>query len=70
VTLQAAGAEAVSGTIYDVSASGIALVVDDEIAAGTLVQIEGVGFSGHGVVRYCRQHGPSYRLGVALEPTP
>ena len=68
VNLLAGGADAVPGTIYDVSGSGISVVVGSEISAGTPVQIDGDGCTGHGVVRHCRRHGQSYRLGVALGP--
>ena len=68
VSLRAGDADAVSGTIYDVSTSGIAVVVGSEISAGTPVQFEGTGFTGGGVVRYCYRQGQGYRLGVALEP--
>jgi len=68
VTILTGGADAVSGTIHDVSPSGISVVAESGISVGTLVQIDGEGFTGHGVIRYCRQHGQSYRLGVALGP--
>jgi len=68
VNLLAGGADAVPGTIHDVSPSGISVVAESEISVGTPVQIDGAGFTGHGIVRYCRQHGQSYRLGVALRP--
>ncbi|MGA2723758.1 MAG: PilZ domain-containing protein [Bryobacteraceae bacterium] len=68
VNLLAAGGDVVSGTIHDVSPSGISVVAESEISVGTPVQIDGDGFTGHGVVRYCRRHGQSYRLGVAVGP--
>jgi len=68
VNLVAGGAGAVAGTIHDVSPSGISVVTESEIKIGTSVQIDGHGFTGHGVVKYCRQHGHSYRVGVALSP--
>ena len=68
VNLLAAGGDVVSGTIHDVSPSGISVVAKTGITAGTRIQIDGDGFTGHGVVRYCYRHGQSYRLGVALEP--
>jgi hypothetical protein len=70
VTILTAGAGAVSGIIHDVSPSGMSLVAESEISVGTPVQIDGQGFTGHGVIRYCRRHGQSYRLGVALGPAP
>jgi hypothetical protein len=68
VNLLAGGADAVSGTIHDVSPSGISVVAESEISIGTLVRIEGAGFTGHGVVRYCSRQGQGYRVGVALGP--
>ena len=68
VNLLAGGADVVSGTIHDVSPSGISVVAKTGITAGTRIQIDGDGFTGHGVVRYCYRHGQSYRLGVAVGP--
>jgi hypothetical protein len=68
VNLLADGADAVSATIHDVAPSGISVVAESEISVDTPVQIDGDGFTGHGVVRYCRRHGQTYRLGVELEP--
>ena len=66
VNLVAGGDNAVSGTIHDVSPSGISVVAESGISVGTPVKIDGDGFTGHGVVRYCRRHGQSYRIGVSL----
>jgi hypothetical protein len=68
VSVRVGDANAFSGKIYDISASGIAVVAEGEISVGTSVQIDGDGFSGQGIVRYCCRHGEGYRLGVALEP--
>jgi len=68
VRLLTSGADAVSGTIHDISPSGISVAAESELTVGTLVQIDGEGFTGHGVIRYCRQHGQTHHLGVALEP--
>ncbi len=68
VNLLAGGADAISGTIHDISPSGISVVAESGISVGTLVQIDGNGFTGQGVIRHCCRHGQGYRLGVALGP--
>jgi hypothetical protein len=72
VTILAPGLERISGTIYDVSASGLGLDLETHSAlglgVGTRVVIDGQGFDAEGVVRYCERLGPVYRVGVDLKP--
>jgi hypothetical protein len=70
VTIMAAGLERIPGTIYDVSASGLGLDLETHnvLSPGTSVVIDGQGFAAIGVVRYCEDLGPVYRLGVELKP--
>jgi hypothetical protein len=68
VKLVAEGAVGISGSIYDVSISGIGVDTESGISPGTLVRIDGEGFAAEGVVRYCSRRGHLYRVGVALRP--
>jgi hypothetical protein len=71
VTILAAGLERISGTIYDVSNSGLGLDLETHngLEPGTSVVIDGQGFAAEGVVRFCERLGPVYRVGVQLKPT-
>ena len=66
VSLIGGAGEAVTGTIYDVSISGLAVEADSAMCIGLPVRIEGEGFTGEGVVRYCGQHNSRYRIGIIL----
>ena len=50
VSLTGDAGEAVTGTIYDVSISGLAVDTDSAMHIGLPVRIEGQGFTGEGVV--------------------
>jgi len=54
----------VPGTIYDVSPSGLSVVVETAIQAGEVVHIESQGLEGEASVRYCRPHKIGYIVGL------
>jgi len=60
------GDKAARGSVYDVSLSGLAVEADAAIHPGAPVKIEGEGFIGAGVVRYCGLHHGRYRIGIEL----
>jgi hypothetical protein len=66
VNLIVNGAGPVSGTIYDISVSGLGVQTETNIALGSPVGIDGDGFTAEGVVRYSAIRGGKYRLGVEL----
>jgi hypothetical protein len=68
VTLLVDGVDQIPGTIRDVSISGISLETKSGIACNTVVLIDGPGFVGEGIVRYCEPFGPVFRVGVQLRP--
>jgi hypothetical protein len=70
VSLTGDAGEAVTGTIYDVSISGLAVDTDSAMRIGLPVRIEGQGFTGEGVVRYCGQHNGRFRIGIILNSPP
>jgi len=57
---------AARGTVYDVSLSGLAVDADAAIHPGAPVKIDGEGFTGAGIVRYCGPHHGRYRIGIEL----
>jgi hypothetical protein len=71
VTLLAEGASPILCSIYDVSPSGLGLGVEAQVslAPGVSVAIEGTGFAGSGVVRFCYHTGQICRIGIELTPT-
>ena len=68
VSLVAEGCEPVSGTIFDVSISGISVDSEHAIGLGSPVRIDGQGFAGDGIVRYCGPHHGRFRIGIELVP--
>ncbi len=68
VTLLAQGVDQIPAVICDISLSGLSLQADRGLARGTEVVIDGLGFVGEGVVRYCECLGAVFRIGVQLRP--
>ena len=68
VRLLIPGRDPVEATIADISESGCGVCIEQAIDPGVEVTIDGVGFYGAGVVRYCyRLHG-AFRAGIELRP--
>ncbi len=70
VRLVIAGADPVEAAIADISEFGCGLQLAHQIEPGTKVGIDGTGFEGAGVVRYCYRHGGGFRAGIQLLPLP
>lgn len=68
VRLVMSGGDAVEATIADISEFGCGLQLDKPVEAGARVGIDGTGFEGAGVVRYCYPRGGGFRVGVELLP--
>ena len=70
VTLLAEGFDRLTGTIYDISVSGLGVDVEtpSDLCPGTPVVIDGQGFAAEGVVRFCGRRGAICRIGVQLTP--
>jgi hypothetical protein len=60
------GDKAASGTVYDVSLTGLGVDADIAIHPGAAVKIDGEGFTAAGIVRYCGPHHGRYRIGIEL----
>ena len=58
----------VDATIADISECGWGLRIDRAIDAGSEVGIDGTGFRGKGVVRFCYPHHGAFRVGIELLP--
>jgi hypothetical protein len=55
-----------TGTIYDVSPSGISVESDGSMALNQAVNIVGEGFTGEGIVRYCEKFRGRFRIEIEL----
>jgi hypothetical protein len=62
--------EYIAAIIHDVSVSGLCVETDTAATPGVCVRIEGTGFTGAAIVRYCGASGPAFRLGLELLPEP
>jgi len=68
VRLLIPGWEPVDATIADISEIGWGLRVEQALHPGDDVVIDGTGFHGAGVVRYCYPHHGAFRAGIELRP--
>jgi hypothetical protein len=62
------GAAPMPATIADISEIGCGFSTSSALDAGSAVCIDGEGFHGNGVVRYCYALHGGYRIGVELLP--
>ena len=66
VHLVAPAGDRIAATIVDMSEVGLGLWSENVVETGTQVGIDGNGFHGAGVVRYCYPCDGGFRLGVQL----
>jgi hypothetical protein len=62
------GATPLTTTVYDTSPSGICLEAVVPVEIDTAVRLDGEGFIADGVVRFCKNHGGTYRIGICFVP--
>jgi hypothetical protein len=62
------GATPLTTTVYDTSPSGICLEAVVPVEINTAVRLDGEGFVADGVVRFCKNEGGTYRIGVCFVP--
>ena len=60
------GAKALTATVYDTSPSGICLEALAPVEIDTAVRLDGDDFVADGVVRFCKNHGSTYRIGISF----
>ena len=68
VRLVIPGFDPVDATIADISEIGCGLDTSHAVAPGVSVGIDGTGFEGCGLVRYCYPTHCGYRVGIELTP--
>jgi len=68
VRLLISGEDPIEATISDISEGGCGLRIERALDPGTEVAIDGVGFYGAGVVRFCYSHHGAFRVGIELRP--
>ena len=66
VHLVAPAGDRIAATIQDMSEVGLGLWIERAVEAGMPVGIDGTGFHGAGVVRYCYRREGGFRVGVEL----
>ena len=68
VRLLVPGWDPVEATISDISEAGCGVRIERPIKAGVEVGIDGTGFHGAGVVRFCYPLDGAFRAGIELKP--
>jgi len=68
VRLLIPGWDPVEATISDISEAGCGLRIERALHPGAEVAIDGVGFYGAGVVRFCYPFHGAFRAGIELRP--
>jgi hypothetical protein len=68
VRLVIGGADPLDAMIADISEFGCGLQLGQPVPAGARVGIDGTGFEGAGVVRYCYPLAGGFRVGIELVP--
>lgn len=59
-------AQPLTTTVYDTSPSGICLEAVVPVEIDTAVRLDGEGFIADGVVRFCKNHGGTHRIGICF----
>jgi hypothetical protein len=70
VTVMADGQARLGAEVYDISRSGISLLVERAFHPGTRVRIDTGHLASEGVVMYCLARGGRHCLGIAFDPPP
>jgi hypothetical protein len=68
VTVVAGGQEQLAAEVYDVSQSGISLLVQRAVDLGTRVQVDTGHLAAEGVVVHCAAQGNQHQIGIAFDP--
>jgi hypothetical protein len=68
VTVAAGGQERLPAVVYDISRSGISLLVERAFDPGTRVQIDTGHLAAEGVVVHCVAKGNQHYIGIAFDP--
>jgi hypothetical protein len=68
VQLILTGYEPIAANITDISEMGCGLQVDQPVASGLAIGIQGEGFEADGIIRHCYRHDGGFRLGIRLGP--
>ena len=68
IRLVVPGLEPFHATIADISEKGCGVRAEKPIETGAAVGIDGDGFHGSGIVRFCYPAGGLYRIGIELIP--
>ncbi len=66
VRLTIPNGEPIDATIADISEMGWGVRTEQAVSPGAEVGIDGVGFYGSGIVRYCYPHHGAFRIGIQL----
>lgn len=62
------GADPLDATVADISEIGCCVRTAQAVAPGIPVGIDGIGFEGAGITRYCYPHHGGFRVGIELMP--
>ena len=68
VTVIASGQEQLAAEVYDVSRSGISLLVERAFDPGTRVQVDTGHLAAEGVVVHCIAKGKQHQIGIVFDP--
>ncbi len=68
VRLVIPGRDPVEATISDISEIGCGMRTGQAVEPGSSVGIDGTGFHGNGIVRFCYPRRDGYQVGVELIP--
>jgi len=68
VTVIAGGQERLAAEVYDISQSGISLLLERAFDPGTRVQVETGHLAAEGVVVDCAVRGNQHCVGIAFDP--
>jgi len=64
----AGGQDYLAAEVYDISQSGISLLVERALDPGTRVQIDTGHLAAEGVVVHCNVQGNQHNIGIAFDP--
>ena len=64
----AGGQGQLAAEVYDISRSGISLLVERAVDPGTRVQIDTGHLAAGGVVVHCAARGNQHQIGIAFDP--
>ena len=68
VELRVAGGSAVTGTVHDISESGLSIRSQAAVPPGQPVEVDCSGLVADAVVRHCRLIDGAYHIGLELLP--